>query len=165
MSSAQLVGALAILVLVVVVFSLMLRSWRRRVRRGAELGTPLTPPPELPEPFGVLEAQHLGTTLAGAPLDRVAVAPFAFRAHGTVEPGPDGVVVVLDGAEPAFIPASDVVGRSRASWTIDRGVETDGLNRLTWRLNGTELDSYYRMRDPNAFDAAIDRLLTERTPA
>lgn len=165
MNQAQLVVGIAILVLVALVCALMLRSWRRRARRDAAIGTPAVAPQGLAAPFAELEGQHVGTTLSGDALERVAVEPFSFRAHGTIGAGVDGVVVRLDGNRPAFIPASDVVGVSRASWTIDRGVEEDGLNRLTWRLNGTELDSYYRMRDPKAFDAAIERMLTERTPA
>jgi hypothetical protein len=164
MSGPQLTVGVAILVLVAAIFALMVRSWRRRARRGAAIGAPAAAPAGLGAPFAVLEGLHLGTTLAGLPLERVVIAPFGFRARGVLELGADGIQVRLDGGDPAFIPPQDVVGRSRASWTIDRGVEEDGLNRLTWRLNGTELDSYYRMREPEAFDTAIDRLLTERTP-
>jgi hypothetical protein len=69
-------------------------------------------------------------------------------------------VVTLVGSDPWFIPRSDLLGARRASWTIDRGVEEDGLNQVAWALRGpngvvTDVESYFRLREPQAFDSAI----------
>ncbi len=161
MNQSQLIVGILIAVLVVGVFLLMLRSWRRRVARQAPLGALATPPAGIA--FATLEGLHLGTTFAGRPLDRVAVTPLGFRARGLVLVRPDGVELQLDGAGPVFIPVADLIGHGRATWTIDRGVEEDGLNRISWRLHGTSLDSYFRMREPDGFDDAVDRLIAERS--
>jgi hypothetical protein len=76
-------------------------------------------------------------------------------------------VATLVGSEPWFVPRADLRGVRRASWTIDRGVEEDGLNLVAWTLTGpdgrrAELDSYFRLRDPQAFDSAI-ALITSQT--
>jgi hypothetical protein len=170
MSREQLFVGIAILVLVIVIFVLMALSWRRRGARQASIGELAGPPAGHAEPFAILEGLHLATTLAGRPLERVIVEPLEFRARGVVAIGFDGVELSLAGSAPAFIPARSIQEHARASWTIDRGVEENGLNVLTWRLTApdgsdTELDSAFRMREPEAFDAAIARLLTERTPA
>lgn len=165
MSREQLLVGIAILVLIVIVFVLMAVSWRRRSNRGAAIGALAVPPAVVAEPFAILEGLHLGTTLAGKPLERVVVEPLEFRARGVLAIGPDGVELSLAGSEPAFIPAHDIQSHARASWTIDRGVEQDGLNVLTYRLGDTELDSAFRMREPEAFDTAITRLITKRSHA
>lgn len=165
MSREQLLVGIAIVVLVAVFFVLMAVSWRRRSSRGAAIGALPSPPAAAAEPLAILEGLHLGTTLAGKPLERVVVEPLAFRARGVLAVRADGVELRLAGSEPAFIPAHDIQSHSRASWTIDRGVENDGLNVLTYRLGATDLDSAFRMRDPETFDTAIGRMITERSRA
>ena len=107
-NQSQLIVGILIAVLVVGVFLLMLRSWRRRVARQAPLGALATPPAGTA--FATLEGLHLGTTFAGRPLDRVAVTPLGFRARGLVLVRPDGVELQLDGAGPVFIPVADLIG-------------------------------------------------------
>lgn len=165
MNQAQLIVGILIAALVAGVFVLMLRSWRRRVTRQSAIGSPDAPPEDAGAAFATLEGLHLGTTAAGKPLERIAVPPLGFRARGVLLIGPDGVELQLDGARPVFVPAGAIAAHSRASWTIDRGVEEDGLNLLAWSLHGTPVDSYFRMREPQAFDHAIQRLMSERSAA
>lgn len=176
MTTAQLVVGGAILLFVLLAFALMALSWRRRRRAQSAFGV-IPAPPEAPaEPFAVLAGLHVGTTVAGAPLNRLALEPLGFRARGTVSVGSDGILLRLDGSRDAFIPAADLVGYGRAAWTIDRGVELEGLNVLSWRLHrtapdtaqppaGTELETHFRMDDPAALDAALDRLTRQGSRA
>ena len=151
---------------------LMVFSWRRRVRRQAGLGRPLPVPAEIGASVGAFSGLYLATTLAGERLQRVAVRPLGFRAEGSLLVAEGGLVVTLVGSEPWFVPKTDFLGARRASWTIDRGVEEDGLNLVAWTLTGpdghrTELESYFRLREPQAFDSAIAQIApkTEGTPA
>jgi hypothetical protein len=141
---------------------LMLLSWRRRAKRQAGLGKPSAPPADLGAPHGSFPGLYLATTLAGQPLQRVAIRPLGFRAEGSLLVAEGGIVVTLVGSDPWFIPRSDLAGARRASWTIDRGVEEDGLNLLAWALHGpkgaTAVESYFRLRDPQAFDSAIAQI-------
>lgn len=165
MNQSQLIVGSAILVLILVVFVLMAVSWRRRGARNP--AGALGAPPAGVAASAVLEGLHVGTTLAGQPLERVTVKPLGFRARGELAVRPDGVELRLDGSAPVLIPLTSIRSQSRATWTIDRGVEEDGLNVLTWALGDTELDSAFRMREPDAFEDAVARLITgaERTNA
>ncbi len=74
-----------------------------------------------------------------------------------VTTAPSGVVLDLAGRGPVFIPKTAIRGVGRATWTIDRVVDADGLVFVRWVLGTTEVDSYLRSADP-------DRLVTALTP-
>ena len=78
-----------------------------------------------------------------------------------------------------FLEASRIVGADRATWTIDRVVERDGLVRISWRVGpgsapeaepGTIADSYVRMtgdapgNTSGELLAAVTRILPTPTP-
>ena len=71
-----------------------------------------------------------------------------------------GIVLELAGNPPAFIGLSELRGVGLASWTIDKGVDEDGLVFVRWELGGTVVDSYLRADDPERLLA----LLTELSP-
>jgi len=68
-----------------------------------------------------------------------------------------GFVLLVD----KFIPLGEVTGVSRASWTIDRGVEPNGLSVISWKLGDTRLDSYFRLDDPEGFLAAASSIIQQ----
>ena len=160
-------GLALFILLGVALLLLMVFSWRRRTRRQAGLGRPLPVPAGVGASIGSFSGLYLATTLADQPLQRVVVRPLGFRAEGSLLVAEGGLVVTLVGSEPFFLPKADLTGFRRASWTIDRGVEEDGLNLIAWRLNGTPLESYFRLREPQAFDTAIAQIApaTEGTPS
>jgi hypothetical protein len=92
------------------------------------------------------------------------VAGLGYRARATVETAPSGVVLDLAGRGPVFIPKAAIRGVGRATWTIDRVVDTDGLIFLRWVLGTTEIDSYLRSTDPDRLVAALTPLAPEATP-
>jgi hypothetical protein len=164
-------GLALVILLGVALLLLMVFSWRRRTRRQAGLGRPVAAPEDVGASIGSFSGLYLATTLAGRRLERVAIRPLGFRASGSVLVAEGGLVVTLVGSDPWFIPTSDLGGARRASWTIDRGVEEDGLNQITWTLRGpngtaTVVESYFRLHDPQAFDSAIAQIATntEGTP-
>ena len=164
-------GIALFILLGVALLLLMVFSWRRRTRRQAGLGRPVAAPEDVGASIGVFPGLYLATTLAGRRLERVAIRPLGFRAEGSVLVAERGLVVNLVGSDAFSIPKADIDGARRASWTIDRGVEEDGLNMIAWTLTApdgrrTELESYFRLREPQAFDSAIAQIApkTEGTP-
>jgi hypothetical protein len=152
---------LLVLVLVGLVFTGMAIGWRARKRRQAGLGEPASPPADLGTPTYSEDLQYVATTRADAPLDRITVAGLGFRARATVDTAPSGIVLDLAGRGPVFIPKEAIRGVGRATWTIDRVVDTDGLIFLRWVLGTTEIDSYLRSTNPDRLVAALTALAPE----
>lgn len=148
--------AIGIVVVVAALFTVMAVSWRARRGRQAGIGEPATPPADFGVPSYSDDLLYVATTRADAPLDRVTIAGLGFRARAVVTTAPSGIVLDLAGRGPVFIPKAAIRGVGRATWTIDRVVDADGLVFVRWVLGTTELDSYLRSTDP-------DRLVTALT--
>jgi hypothetical protein len=149
---------IGILAAVAVVFALMAVSWRAKRRRQADIGEPATPPSDLGKPTYSDDLLYVATTRAAAPLDRVTIAGLGFRARAVVTTAPSGIVLDLAGRGPVFIPKAAIRGVGRATWTIDRVVDADGLTFVRWVLGTTELDSYLRSTDPDSLVTALSAL-------
>lgn len=148
--------AAVVLVALAVVFALLARGWRARMRRQEQLGQLAEPPADLGDVALSEDLLYVATTRADAPLDRIAVAGLGFRARAVVTVAAGGVLLELAGARPAFIPSDAIRGAGRATWTVDRVVNADGLVFLRWVLGATEVDSYFRSADPAALVRALD---------
>jgi hypothetical protein len=159
------VSTVIVLALIVLALVGMIFGWRARKRRQSTLGRPQTVPAELGEEFFSADLFYVATTIAGEPLNRVAVSGLGFRARASVIVAEAGVVLAIAGEPDAFIPAADLTGVVRATWTIDRVVETGGLVAIGWRLGETAVDSYLRVvdpADPADLVAAVDRIANSR---
>jgi hypothetical protein len=165
---AELLGALVGVLVVGLAGWLMWRSWRRRSRRDAELGS-YAVPAELGAPTVDIEALYVATTPVGKPLERLALPGLGFRGAAHVELHPEGLLLRIVGEPPTFVPAARLIGAGTATYAIDRGVEPEGLLAITWIPSGAEpeptlietvaspdqsthIDSYLRARYPG--DAA-----------
>ena len=135
---------------VAAILSLMVLSWRRRGRSQAHLPELHAVPSEIGDVLGVFEGLYLATTPSGDRLNRITVHDLGFRRRGSLTVATEGFVLLGD----RFIPAASVSGVSRASWTIDRGVEPNGLSVISWTLGETPIDSYFRLDDPEGFLSA-----------
>lgn len=153
--------ALVIIVLLGVLFWFIYRSWRAKQRRQADIGQPESPPADLGEPEFTDDLLYVASTRADAPLDRITIAGLGFRARAVVTTAPSGIVLDLAGRGPVFIPKESVRGVGRATWTIDRVVDTDGLIFVRWVLGTTEIDSYLRSTDPDRLVTALTALVPE----
>lgn len=127
----ELIGGTVGVLVVVGAVALMVRSWRRRSRRDADLAA-YPVPTGLGEPQVEVEALYVATTPAGTPLERLALAGLAFRGAAHVEVHREGVLLRIVGEQPSFIPAATLVGIGTASYAIDRAVEPEGLVAVTW---------------------------------
>lgn len=156
----KLVPALVVIGIIVVAVALMALGWRNRRTRQASLDVVPVPPAEIGEEFARVRALYVATTLAEQPLERVVVGGLGFRAKALVRIARGGIVLELAGNPPAFIGLSELRGVGLASWTIDKGVDEDGLVFVRWELGDTLVDSYLRADDPDELLA----LLTELSP-
>jgi hypothetical protein len=158
-SSALFIPAVIVGAFIVAVVVLMAVGWRNRRRRQAGLGPLPTPPAELGEIFHSEDALYLATTRADAPLDRIAIRGLGFRAEARVTITASGVLLELVGEPQLFIAADRLRGVGVATWTVDRGVERDGLVFVRWELGDEPVDSYLRSADSSVLLAALNRLV------
>lgn len=163
--SAYLPGLLMMVAIAAVALGAMAWGWRRRSRRDAGTAAPVraTEGTETARFAGL----YVATTRHGHPLDRLAVRHLQFRAKAVVTVTDRGVALDLAGAPGIFLRTEELVGAGRATWTIDRVVETDGLVLIAWLASdGTLCDSYVRLQggDPDELVAAIEALRTSTTP-
>lgn len=156
------VTVLVFAALALALLGLMLWGWRRRARRDAAVTAPLGElRGELRGRFGGL---YVATTRHDAPLDRLNVRHLAYRSRVRVTVTAEGVALDMPGAPTVFVDAARIAGAGRATWTIDRVVERDGLVLLAWTADdGTVCDTYLRLQDgdPDALVAEVDRLRTD----
>jgi hypothetical protein len=145
------------IVIIVILLALlgMFLGWRGRQRRQAGLPAPDAVPTELGTGLLALEAFYVATTVADRELDRIAVAGLGYRSRARVTVAERGVVLSLSAVPEIFIPAEAILGADRATFTIDRVVETGGLVRITWLLGDTGVDSYLRAADSSDSAALI----------
>lgn len=152
---------LGIVALLVVIFLLLARGWRARQRHQVDLGEPASPPADFGDPTFTDDLLYVASTRADAPLDRITIAGLGFRARATVTTAPSGIVLDLAGRGPVFIPKGAIRGVGRATWTIDRVVDADGLIFVRWVLGTTPIDSYLRSTDPDRLVTALATLAPE----
>jgi hypothetical protein len=112
-------------------------------------------PAELGTERLALEVFYVATTVADRELDRIAVAGLGYRSRASVTVAERGVVLSLAGVPEIFIRAEAIRGADRATFTIDRVVESGGLVRITWLLGDTAVDSYLRAGDASDSTALI----------
>lgn len=149
------VSTLIVIGVVVLLLGLMVAGWYARKRRQSHIAAPQQPPADLPAGHPSFKGKYVSTTLAGDQLNRVAVHSLGFRGNCELEVHPAGVAVFRTGERDLWIPHDDVRGVVRASWTIDRVVEQNGLQVIEWTLGGTAVDSYFRMDNPEACEKML----------
>jgi hypothetical protein len=142
-----------------IVGALMVVGWRSLRRRQSGIAGLAAVPGDPGTPEFTEDLLYVATTRAEQPLQRIAVTGLGFRARAVLTVSTGGIRLDLAGVEPGFIPAADLSGVGRASWTIDRAVSNDGLVFVRWR----GLDSYFRSADPAALVAAIQKVIPTRS--
>ena len=148
-----------VLGLLVVLLTLMVLGWRARQRRQSTIAAP-PPPPENSGPvIGVFSARYVATTIAGEPLNRIAVNGLGFRSVATITVTDDGVLIERPGERLWWLDAASIRGVRRATWTIDGVVESNGLHVFEWALGSQFVDSYFRLDSPAPFDTALEQVL------
>lgn len=143
--------------------ALMIVGWRARSRRQSDLPAPAPVPSDAGETLGVYAGRYVATSLGGQPLERVTAHGLGFRGLVEVRVDERGVLLDRAGERAIWIPRDDLDAIRRATWTIDRVVEPDGLTVIDWRLGDRAVETALRLDDPLGAEAAIISLTTGRT--
>ncbi|QEE61273.1 hypothetical protein FVA74_06525 [Salinibacterium sp. dk2585] len=162
-----------VVALMIILPALMALGWHNRRRRQSSIPAPRRLDAALVDASFAADVFYVATTVAGEPLERIAVGGLGFRARASIAANGEGVALTIPGQAPAWIPAEEIVGIDRATWTIDRVVEPDGLVLLAWRLvadsgESTPVDSYLRFDLPTLaadFIAAVTELINQSSPS
>jgi hypothetical protein len=146
-----------VLLAVVLLWLLMLKGWRSRVRRQGDLPPPPAPP-AVPGAVVVPATPGLfvGTTFADDWLDRVAVHDLAHRAAGWIRLDTAGVTVEREGLPDLFLPYADVERASLGDALAGKVIGKDGMVLLDWRLGSRLLTSGFRADDHGAHRRLVD---------
>ncbi|MDF1479815.1 hypothetical protein PYV02_12060 [Leifsonia sp. H3M29-4] len=159
MDRSVLMGLVVLFMLALL--GLMAWGWYGRRKRQRDVAAPVPVPVEIGAVLARLEGKYVATTEAGDRLDRLAVHGLGFRGDATLTVAEGGVLVGLSERD-VWIPLADLRGIHRATWTIDRVVETDGLEVLDWTLGERPVESAFRMQQPKALETAVAQLLERR---
>jgi len=169
---ASLIFAGVVVVAIAFVIQAMMRGWRGRALRQAEM-IGLLPP--VPEAFGSpivapTRGVYVGCTLAPDWHDRVAVGDLGYRSKAVLTRYPEGIMVQRSGASPIWIPQESItairtergiVGKvvppglnsRRAARDRDgQAAAAEGILAIRWRLpSGTEIDLGFRGNDRSQY--------------
>ena len=137
-------GILGTLLILAAGYYGMLRGWRNRQSRQADLA----PLPVVPEgKVKGVEGVYVATTTAGDWMDRIAVHELGVRSTADLAVSEAGLIFHRQGAADVFIPVDHLTGVR-----TDRGIagkvtaEKSGLVVVTWNHDGRALDTGFRPR-------------------
>lgn len=152
------VTEIIIVVVVVLVWlglvSLVLRGWRNRGRRQADMiGEMPVAPDDLGDAIlGPDSGLYVGSTIAPSWQDRVAVGDVGDRASATMTAYPDGVLLERRGASEIWIPGPSITAVRTERGLAGKVMTADGLLVIRWILpSGTEIDSGVRADDKSVY--------------
>ena len=138
---------LGTLAFAVLVYALMLKGWRSRQRRQADLPAPAVPDAGAAVVVGPVPGLFVGTTTAESWLDRIAVHHLSDRARGSLALASDGVHLLRDALDPVLLPTADLRAASIETSLAGKVVST-GMLVVTWQLGDRTLASAFRADDP-----------------
>ena len=140
-------------------YALMLRGWRTRQRRQADLPAPPAAPsvaaPVVVEPVPGL---FVGTTSAADWLDRIAVHSLADRASARLTVATDGVHVVREGLPELFLPVSSLRSAGEGDALAGKVIGKGGMVLVAWELGDRELISGFRADDHTAHPHLVEAI-------
>lgn len=155
-----LVMAAVVVILIAVLIQAMMRGWRHRAERQAQIIGALPPLPDTVGPALVAPTKglYVGSTLVPHWNDRVAAADLGFRAKAVLTRYPEGIMLQRTGAGPIWIPDDAIADirteRNLAGKVIPGGKRKanggktqshEGILAIRWRLpSGTEIDTGFR---------------------
>jgi hypothetical protein len=150
-----------VVVLIGLVIRRMLRGWKNRADRQADLIGDLPSMPDVVGPAVVAPTRglFLGCTLAPNWLERVNVGDLGFRCKAVLTRYPEGILLERSGVGPIWIPAASVIGvrteRALAGKVLPGGrasADSGGILVVRWRLpSGTEIDTGFRGDDRSVY--------------
>lgn len=163
MNTPTLVGSLifgfVLLIVVSWIIQLMMRGWRNRAARQAELVGALPP---VPDTVGAVSAPSLrgvyvGCTLSPRWHDRVVVGDLGYRTRAVITGYPEGIMVQRSGARPIWIPREQLIAIRTERGMVGKAMSHDGILAIRWRLpSGTEIDTGFRADNRDSYPQWIE---------
>ena len=147
---ASLIMAALLVLLIAFVIQMMMRAWRGRARRQAELIGTLPPVPDTVGSPTVEPTRgvYVGCTLAPSWHDRVVVGDLGYRSKAVLTRYPEGIMVQRSGASPIWIPQESIAAVRTERGMVGKAMTTNGILAIRWRLpSGTEIDLGFRGND------------------
>ncbi len=164
MNTGTLVGSLimatVMAILIALVIQAMMRGWRHRAERQAELIGKL---PSLPDTVGPVlvpatKGLYLGSTLVPGWNDRVAVGDLGYRCKAVLTRYPEGIMLQRSGAGPVWIPDESITAIRTENKMVGKvipggtGSADQAILAIRWRLpSGTEMDTGFRGDDRRVY--------------
>ncbi len=143
-ASVIVAGLLALLIAFII--QLMLRGWRKRAERQAELIGTLPEIPHQVGPAGITTpGSYVGCTMAPAWSQRITVGDLGFRSKAVLTRHPEGILVERIGAQPIWIPGESISGIRTEHVIAGKVAARDGILAIRWRLpSGVKIDTGFR---------------------
>jgi hypothetical protein len=146
----SLIMAGLLVLVIAVLIQAMLRGWRRRAERQAEIvGTLPAPPDTVGAPIvSATKGLYVGSTLVPHWNDRVAAGDLGFRAKSVLSRYPEGIMLQRTGAGPIWIPDESIVEIRAEKNLAGKALTHEGMVAIRWRLpSGIEIDTGFRADD------------------
>ena len=153
----EVIGTVLILMVFVIAWRVYASVQRKKLEQQAALPKPLTSAGGVD--FG--EVFYASTVFAKSPLTRVWAHGLGGRGKAKLFLSETGISIERVGEPSILIPNDDLHAMTRATATIDKGVEKDGLLALIWELGGQKLITNLRIVDAgrrNAIETEITNL-------
>ncbi|OAN28664.1 hypothetical protein [Mycolicibacterium iranicum] len=147
---ASLVMAGVLVLLIAVLIHAMLRGWRRRIERQAQMVGTMPPLPDTVGPALVpaIKGLYVGSTLVPHWNDRVAAGDLGFRAKAVLTRYPEGIMLQRTGAGPIWIPDDSISAIRTEKNLAGKALTHEGILAIRWRLpSGVEIDTGFRADD------------------
>lgn len=148
--------------LILLVFVIAWRVYASVQRKKLEQQKSLPKPQESAGGVDFGEVFYASTVFEKSPLTRVWAHGLGGRGKAKLFLADAGISIERVGEPSILIPNDDLHAMTRATATIDKGVEKDGLLALIWELGGQKLITNLRIVDP-ARRSAIETEITNLT--
>jgi len=147
---ASLTMAAVLAVVIGVAVRAMLRGWRHRAERQAELVGTLPPLPDTVGPaiIPATKGLYVGSTLAPSWQDRIAVGDLGYRTKAVLTRYPEGIMLQRSGGSPIWIPDEAITAIRTERGMAGKALTHQGILAIRWRLpSGVEIDTGFRGND------------------
>lgn len=156
----------AVMVLIILgIFLLMLRSWRK-MRRGDRLGlsdlpAPMTHAPQGFEPDVEIEALFLGTSVHGQWLSKVLIHDLGTRSRARVSWDAHGILIERGGASDIYIVRSSLVEVTLGSGVAGSVRAKDSVVIFVWNLGEHQIATGVRADTAQGHEQLVGLLESE----
>ncbi len=139
----ELIGFLAISLVVVIAVSVWLSTKKKRQVQEQSISAPSSATAQ-----GEFSALYVSTVFEQAHLDRIWAYGLGMRGNAKLAVDSSGVSVVRAGEDSFLIPRKDLHLVEAATATIDKAVEKSGLTAIHWSLGDTKVITHFRFTRP-----------------